>query len=444
MKRFTQKAIFATLTVFSAQALHAQDIDWSSDLGSLDGTSLVISTITDPFIDSMEETIPEFTALTGADVTIDGFGYDALHDRQLLGCSQNDGSTDVLVIDGIWMGEFVEAGCLEPLDDRIAADEDSFAWDDFVADGATQASWDGTRYCAPIGIYYGLMFYRTDLFEAAGLDVPETFDELKEAAAFFTDNPDFPGVYGYAMNNQRGAAAGQQYFEWAFSAGVSPWKSNTIGAENPYADLTPTMNGERSVELVQFFKDMTAYGPPGVESYAWDERATGFANGSLAMINDWSVRAQIAEDPATSQISGKFAAALMPHAEGEKTISPVGGWVMCMNAHSEQKGAAWDLIRWFSSPDVHKEFVLAGGPPSRVSAMEDADIQAKWPWTVQLNEARQTAWAEGRPRHPLTFQLIDETGVEVNRAIIGEKTPQQAMDDANAQAEKMLQRAGLL
>ena len=443
MKRFTQTAICTALACTAGGAM-AQEADWAAELSDLADTRLVISTITDPFINSMENTVPAFTELTGAEVEVDGFGYDALHDRQLLGCSQRDGSTDVLVIDGIWMGEFVEAGCLEPLDERIAAEEETFAWDDFVADGAAQASWQGTRYCAPIGIYYGLLFYRTDLFEQAGLEVPRTFEELKEAAAFFTDNPDYPDVFGYAMNNQRGAAAGQQYFEWAFSAGVSPWASNTVGAEDPYADLTPTMNGEDSVALVQFFKDMTSYGPPGVESYAWDERATGFANGSLAMINDWSVRAQIASDPATSAIAGKFAAALMPHAEGAETVSPVGGWVMCMNAHSEQKDAAWDLIRWFSSPEIHKEFVLDGGPPSRVSAMEDSEIQAKWPWTVQLNEARQTAWSEGRPRHPLTFQLIDETGIEVNRAIIGEKTPQEAMDDANAQAQKMLQRGGLL
>lgn len=415
----------------------AQDAD-------LTGTTLAISTITDPFIDSMERSVPAFEEATSADITIEGFGYDALHDRQLLDCTQANGATDILVIDGIWMGEFVEAGCLDPLEDRIAADEEVFAWEDFTPTGAAQASWEGTRYCAPVGIYYGLLFYRTDLFEQAGLEVPTTLDELKAAAETFTNNPDFPGVYGYAMNNQRGSAAGQQYFEWIFSAGGSPWASNVLGAEDPYADLTPTMNDAASVNLVQFFHDMTAYGPPGVESFAWDERATGFANGSLAMINDWSVRAQIANDPSTSQIAGKFAAALMPHAEGAETVSPVGGWVMCMNAHGEQKEAAWDFIRWFSSPEVHRSYVLDGGPPSRISAMQDPEIQEALPWTVQLNEAWQNAWGDVRPRHALTFQMIDTIGVEVNRAITGEVTAQEAMDAANQQVTQMLERGGFL
>ncbi|WP_210529949.1 ABC transporter substrate-binding protein [Rubellimicrobium arenae] len=434
----------STALVLCSSPVLAQNTNWDEELGDLAGTTLAISTITDPFIDSMQRTAPNFEQLTGASVQIEGFGYDALHDRQLLGCSQQDGSTDILVMDGIWMGEFVEAGCLEPLEDRIAQNEEQIAWSDFTDTGAAQASWEGQRYCMPIGIYYGLLFYRTDLFEQAGLKVPETFDELKQAADFFTDNPDFPGVYGYAMNNQRGAAAGQQYFEWIFSAGGSPWASNTLGAEDPYADLTPTMNDKTSVDLVQFFKDMTAYGPPGVESYAWDERATGFANGSLAMINDWSVRAQIANDPSTSQIAGKFAAALMPHAEGAQTVSPVGGWVMCLNAHSEQKDAAWDFIRWFASPEVHRQYVLEGGPPSRVSAMQDKEVQAKYPWTVQLDQARQNAWGDVRPRHALTFQMIDVIGTEVNRAIIGEVSPQEAMDSANEQVTQMLRQNGLL
>lgn len=274
--------------------------------------------------------------------------------------------------------------------------------------------------------------------------MPETFEELKQVAKTFTDNPDFPGVYGYAMNNKRGAAAGQQWFEWIYSAGGKPWASNDIGAAEPYADQTPLLNSKESVELVQFFKDMVAFGPPGVESFAWDERANAFAAGKLAMINDWSVRAQIANDPAQSQIAGKFKAALMPHKDGGKTVSPVGGWIACVNTHGTQKDTAWAFLKWFGSPAVHKQYVLAGGPPSRLSAMQDAEVQSKYPWTVQLLEAQKDAWVEVRPRHPLAFQLIDTVGADVNKAIIGEATPQAAMDNANTQVTNLLKQNGLL
>ncbi len=434
----------SAVAMLAASAAVAQEIDWKSQLGDHSGKTLRVMTITDPFIDSMKTVKDGFTKLTGANVEIDGYGYDALHEKELLSCSQNDSSYDVMLIDGIWLGEFAEAGCLDPVEDKIAENPDVYSWDDFTPAAAGQASWEGQRVCLPVGIYYELMYYRTDLFEKAGLKVPETFEELKKAAATFTNNKDFPGVYGYAMNNKRGAAAGQQWFEWIYSAGGKPWASNDIGSKEPYKDQTPLFNSKESVDLVQFFRDMVAYGPPGVESFAWDERANAFAAGKLAMINDWSVRAQIANDPKQSQIAGKFKAALMPHKDGDKTITPVGGWIACVNTHGAQKDAAWDYLKWFASKPVHRDFVMAGGPPSRLSAMEDKEVQAKFPWTSVLLEGQKDSWAEVRPRHSVAFQLIDTVGAQVNKAIIGEKSPKDAMDGANADVTKLLKENGQL
>jgi len=445
MTRTFRTLSFSLAALLAASSAFAADIDWKKELGDHAGTTLRMITITDPFIDSIKKTKDGFTDLTGAKVEVEGYGYDALHEKELLGCSQGDSSYDVLMIDGIWIGEFAEAGCIDSVDKKLdAADPKIVDWSDFTPSAAGQASWEGERMCVPVGIYYGLLFYRDDLFEKAGVKVPETFDELKKAAATFTNNPAFPGVHGYAMNNKRGAAAGQQWFEWIYSAGGKPWASNDIGAAEPYKDLTPLFNSKPSVELVQFFKDMTAYGPPGVESFAWDERANAFAAGKLAMINDWSVRAQIANDPSQSQIAGKFKAAPMPHAAGGKTVSPVGGWIACVNAHGKQKEATWDFLKWFMSPGVHRDFVLAGGPPSRLSALTDKEVQAKYPWTAALYEAQKDAWVEVRPRHPVGFQMIDLVGAQVNKAIIGEETPQQAMDKANDEVTKLLQQNGLL
>ncbi|MGN8114347.1 extracellular solute-binding protein [Labrys sp. 22185] len=448
MKRPAFKQIMvgtaSALACLAGLAAHAQDIDWKGKLADQAGKTLKLISISDPFIEAIKATKDDFTKLTGAKVEVDGNGYDALHDKELLNCSQNDSSYDVLLIDGIWIGEFVEAGCIDALDDRIAKEDPKvIAWDDYTSSGAGQASWDNKKYCLPVAIYYELMYYRTDLFEKAKMQPPKTFDELQKAAKFFTNNPDFPGVYGYAMNNQRGAAAGQQYFEWIFNAGGSPWKSNVIGAADPYADMTPTLNSPESLDLVQFFKDMVKFGPPGVESYAWDERASAFASGKLAMMNDWSVRAQIANDPKTSQIAGKFGSVLMPSKAG-KPVPPVGGWVMCLNAHGTQKDAAWDFMKWYASPAEHKRYALAGGTPSRLSAINDAEVQAKFPWTKTIAEAQKTAWTEVRPRIPATFQLIDTIGVNVNKAIIGEMSVKDAMDDANAKATQLLKSSGAL
>ncbi|OMH38845.1 hypothetical protein BGP75_00245 [Motiliproteus sp. MSK22-1] len=426
-------------------AADAGATDWNKELKKHDGVKLRIQTIQDPFIDSLKKISPDFEKLTNSSVEIEGFGYDPLHEKQILNCSQRDDQYDVLFIDGIWTGEFVEAGCIDPIEKRVGrTNPEVTEMDDYIESFTGQAYWNGTLQCLPVAGYWHMLHYRKDLFEKANIKVPETFAELKAAAKFFSESPDFPGVDGMAMNFQRGSAAGQQFFEWIYSAGGKPWESNYPGSNAPYKDQTPLFNSPKAVEMVQFFKDMVPYGPPGVEQFAWDERANAFTQGKVAMINNWSVRTPLFTDPKISKVWDKFDVAMFPHAEGEKSVPPVGGWVMCLNAHSKQKKAAWDFMKWFASPEIHKSFVLAGGPPSRHSAMQDRDIIAAQPWVPTLYESSKKAWAESRPRHAMTFEMIDALGLQVNRAIVGDATPQEAMDRANENITKMLTRAGYI
>lgn len=421
-------------------------VDWSKELGKHDGVDLKIQTINDPFTKALGKTIPEFGAATGAKVSFDELGYGGLYEKQVLNCSQKDDTYDVLFIDGIWVGEFAESGCIEAVEDRVkATDPKVIAMDDYVESFAGQATWDSKLQCLPIAGYWHMLHYRKDLFAKAGLDAPKTFEDMLAAAKLFKDNKDFPELEGgMAMNFQRGAAAGQQYFEWIYSAGGSPWKSNFVGSKEVYSDLTPTVNSAEGVKMVEFFKEIAKYGPPGNESFAWDERANAFTQGKVAMINNWSVRTPGFTNPDTSKVNENFGVAMFPHADGKASVPPVGGWIVCMNAHSKNKDAAWDFMKWFSSPEIHKQFVLAGGPPSRHSAFKDEQINKEQFWTETLYKSAKAAWPDGRPRYPGTFQVIDAIGLEVNRAIIGEVPVKDALDKANDNVTKILKSEGLL
>ena len=434
------------MTLAGSALADGHSVDWSAELGDHSGTDLRIQTINDPFTGALTEVMADFAGVTGANVSMDELGYGGLYEKQILNCSQGDDTYDVLFIDGIWAGEFTESGCIDSVEDRIAAtDESIIAWDDYMESFAGQASWDGQRQCLPVAGYWHMLHYRTDLFEQAGLAAPTTFEEMLSAAEFFKDNPNFPELEGgMAMNFQRGAAAGQQYFEWLYSAGGSPWVTNFVGSDDVYGDLTPTLNSPEAVAMVEFFNEIAQYGPAGVEGFAWDERANAFTQGQVAMINNWSVRTPLFTDPAVSKVNGNFDVAMFPHAEGQSSIPPVGGWIMCINAHSNNKDAAWDFMKWFASPEVHTQFVLAGGPPSRHSAFQDEQVNEDQFWTPTLYESAQAAWPDGRPRYPGTFQVIDAIGLEVNRAIIGEISAQEALDTANENVTRILQGEGLL
>ena len=162
------------------------------------------------------------------------------------------------------------------------------------------------------------------------------------------------------------------------------------------------------------------------------------------MINNWSVRTPLFNDPEISKVKGKFDVALFPHAEGASSVPPVGGWIACVNKHSKNQQAAWDYLKWFASPEIHREWVLMGAPPSRHSAMNDPQINAEQPWTPVLYESSLRAWQELRPRHALTFELIETLGIEVNKALTGESSAQEAMDTANKKIDRLLKSEGYI
>lgn len=445
-------ALVATACGGAAQAPQAQGDDpaaaaakagdWEGKLGDHSGKTLHIIMIQDPWVDAFDQINPAFEQLTGASVQVDAFGYDATHEKEVLAGASKSDEFDVAVLDSPWIGEFAEGGFVDDLKPRIKEDADIVQFDDFVPEFQTVAEWDGEVVGIPFGAYFVMLHYRTDLFEQAGLEPPETIEEWKAAAETFTDNPDFPGVSGTALNNQRGAPVGQAWFEYIWNFGGRPFESTKPGSKDPYANMTPLMDTPEGVAVTQLFVDMLAVQPPGAESFAWDERATTFSVGQTAMVNAWSVRTPGFTDPEQSRVGDTFATTLFPHVEGVEPIPPLGGWVMGINSASGQKDLAWDYIKWFTSPAIHKQFVLAGGPPSRLSTMQDPDVLAAQPWADTLFESQKLTYAEVRPRIPEAFQIIDIVGFHVSRAVQGQVSAEEAMRAADAEVGQLLKKAG--
>jgi len=125
-----------------------------------------------------------------------------------------------------------------------------------------------------------------------------------------------------------------------------------------------------------------------------------------------------------------------------KPVPPVGGWVMGISKYSKQKDLAWDYTKWFTSVDIHKKFVLAGGPPSRYTAMQDSELVSKFPWFKTIEKSAAMAYADCRPRIPESFEIISTVGIYVSRALTGELSAEEAMGKANAQIRDLLKKGG--
>lgn len=433
-------AITAALGILATAS--AQDVDWQAELGDYEGQTLRIIMIQDPWVDAFDVINEQFEALTGARVIIDSFGYDETYNKEVLAGSSGSDEYDVIVLDSPWIGQFAESGFVEDLTPYVEADADIVQFDDFVEVFQEVAEWNGEITGIPFGAYFIMNHYRADLFEEAGLDPIETIDDFIAAAEFFTDNPDHPNLFGTALNNQRGAPIGQAWFEYIWNFGGRPFESTYPGSPDPYADMTPLIDSPESIAVVEFFIDMLQYQPNGAENFAWDERATTFSVGRTAMVNAWSVRTPGFTNPEQSAVGDVFSTTMFPYVDGVDPVPPLGGWVMGMNPNANQKDLAWDYIKWFTSPETHKAFVLEGGPPSRISTLQDDEVLAAQPWAATLFESQALSYPEVRPRIPEAFEIIDTIGLYVSQAVQGQLTPEEAMRQADEAVADLLRENG--
>jgi|HubBroStandDraft_6_1064221.scaffolds.fasta_scaffold12231_5 multiple sugar transport system substrate-binding protein len=436
--RWLAPAVAAACT-FTA---HADSVDWSTQLKKADGKTLRIIMIQDPWVKGFDTIDKEFQKLTGASVVVDAFSYDDVHQKEVLMGNNKSDSYDIVVLDSPWVGEFQQSGYVEDLKPYVEKDSAIIAWDDFVPSFQQVATWKGQYVGIPFGAYFVMFNYRTDLFQQAALQPPKAIEDFFNAAKTFTKNPKFPGMFGTALNNQRGAAVGQAYFEYIFNFGGKPFVSMYPGSPDPYADMTPLLTSPESIAVVQFLKDMLPFQPPGALNIAWDQRANAFATGRIAMVGEWSVREPLYSDPTRSKVVGKFGTEVFPAKQGVKPVPPLGGWVMGINTNTKQKDLAWDYIKWFTSKDTHKKFVLIGGPPSRLSVMQDPEVLKQSPWIQTVYETQSLTFADCRPRIPESFQIIDKVGLHVSEALQGSVSIEEAMKAANQEIGALLKQAG--
>lgn len=418
-------------------------VDWKSELHDWSGKTLRIIMVADPWIDAFYGLNKQFEALTGVKIEMASYGYDQAHEKQILEATQNSSTYDVVVMDSVWVGEFAEIGFAEDLTPWIAETRnDIIAWDDYEVNFREVPIWKDKVVGLPFSPYYILYYYRSDLFEAEGLNPPKTYDEVLDIAKTFTNNDKYPGVYGIAMNNRQGSPVGQAYFEYIYNFGGKPFESTYPGSDDPYSDMTPLLNSPESIAVVNYFKECLQYQPPGALNFAWDERVQLFASGMAAQFADFNLRAPILINPDRSIVSTKFGASMIPSKKDVRPVAPLGGYVMGMNSNSINKELAWDYIKWFCAPDTHKEFVKLSGVPARYSAMDDPELNEKYWWFPTLKEAAATSYADCRPRIPEAQEIIGTIGLWISRALTGELETEEAMNKANEEVRNLLKNRG--
>ncbi len=400
--------------------------------------------------DALKQAAREYEAQTGVRVRIAEFPYDDLFAKELVDLNAQTGAYDVVMLDDPWFARFATPDLLAELTPLYQKQNRAGPDDDFVATSLALCKHPyetGKLYALPYVGNSQLFFYRKDLFDKYNLKAPLTWDDVLASAKVINEGeragaPDGSPVHGYVMRAARGNSVVADFLPifWAF------------GAEMFDQNNKPAVNSPEGIEALKFMLELGKYAPPGYASFNATEVSAHLLQGTAAMSINWPAWISAFSDPAKSKVVGKMAFTTMPskaglaviytgsgaHGDDKAGRAEIGNWLVAIPKGSHNQEAAFDFISWATAPEQMKKSALIGNPPTRRSVFNDAELIAKFPsYPAQLKSLET---AKPRPRTPLWNEIENVFGIYLSRANSGELSAEEAMNQANAEITRIVER----
>ncbi|MCY4179107.1 MAG: extracellular solute-binding protein [Litoreibacter sp.] len=450
--------------------------------GHYDGVTINILTRPGPVIAGrIVERGEEFKAMTGAEVRVAEVPFAEIFQKLLTDWATGTNSVDVGVFASGWGVELVSAGLVQNLDDYIAAD-DKIDLDDiapYFRDFNQKV--EGSTYFITLDGDFQMMYYRTDIFEEAGLEPPTTWDEYLEVGAKIHGmdmNGDGEADYGSCTFMKRNA---QSYFAiQSVAAGLVQSKGTGEGLYFDPDTMKPKINNAAWKRAFEIFKESVAFNPPDVLNHdIGDTRALALA-GRCGMVIDWGDIGPLSIEEG-SQINDKVGAIMMPgstevlntatgeletcnatncpHAVDGVNFAPFaafGGWTAAISntLDDKKKQAAYDFMSYMNQAaqsNVDVTMGWTGYNPYRNSQLEDTALWVEAGFSQESAENYLSAIKDSlnHPNMASDFRIPGAqqyTGVvldrELARYLAGEITVEQALENIEEGWEEITEDFG--
>ncbi|NDV87638.1 extracellular solute-binding protein [Aurantimonas aggregata] len=414
-------------------------------------TTLTIATVNNGDMIRMQGLTQDFTD-KHPDIALNWVTLEenVLRQRVTTDIATSGGQFDVMTIGTyevpIWAGN----DWLVPLENL----GDDYDVDDILPPIREALSADGKLFAAPFYAESAMTLYRTDLFEAAGLEMPEspTWEFIEQAAKTISDAND--DVYGICLRGKPG---------WGENMAFLGSMARSYGANYFDADWQPQFESEGWKTAVdQYVRMLTEYGPPGAASNGFNENLSLFNQGRCAMWMDATVAASFVTDPDESQVAENVGFAPFPC--GIENCPNNGAnwlwaWSLAIPAGSQKAEAAETFIGWATSK-AYLELVAekegwANVPPgTRTSLYENEAYTSEAPFaeaTLNAIDNADPSIQDDKPYVGLQFAAIPEfqglgtsVGQQMAAAVSGNMAVEQALSAAQQAATREMTRAGYI
>jgi multiple sugar transport system substrate-binding protein len=340
------------------------------------------------------------------------------------------GDIDVMAVDVIWPIQLAAQGWIQDLSDRFPKSEQ----DKFLPAPIGASTYEGGIYAVPWFEDAGLLYSRSDLLEQAGFSAPpKTWDELKEMALKTTQDTGTPNGFVFQGSNYEGGVCNGLEYIWTHGGEVL---SETTAGE-------VVIDSPEAAAGLETYHSMVADGvaPKAVANYTETESEPVFGNGEAVFLRVWpSMYGRLTNEFPKVKLE-QVSVSAIPVAPGNDSFSTLGGWNFAINAATDMPDEAWEFIQWMTSEEQLRWRSINGGfIPGRRSLLEDPEVQEATP-VIGLAQEILLDNATSRPVTQYYGDMSLEMQEVFNNALIGDVSPQQAVETLQKDLSSILQQA---
>jgi multiple sugar transport system substrate-binding protein len=322
------------------------------------------------------------------------------------------GECDIFYSDVIWTIEFAGQKWLLETTEYVNQRKG-----EFIPSTLETIKFDGEKYWGvPKQTDAGFLFYRTDQVDSVPPTWQAVYDEAKQANGIVYQGAAYEGLT-------------VDYLELAFAAGGKVLSDDGKKSE---------INSDANLKALQFMVDGIKSGaaPKAVTTYMEEPARRAFENGRATFMRNWPYAYALGQK--AEKIKGKFKVAPYPEFEGGGKAGILGGHNLVISAYSKNPEGAVVLIDYLTAPEAIKrdaaKYSLA--PPLN-ETYADADVKKALPFSDELKQA--VVQAKARPVSPVYPQITSAIYKNVNQALSGQQSPEEALKKADEEINKALQ-----
>lgn len=322
-----------------------------------------------------------------------------MHDQLLNSLSSKSGEYDVISMDVVWAGEFASAGYLQTIDKLLM--DNNWKPTDFNAGSMDSGKYKGKNYVLPYFPDLGFIYFRADIVseeDAAKLKSGDyTFDEF------------------IAMGEKYKGEGGTKY---AYAYQSKQYEGLTVNINEFSSNWTDIEGG------LKYMKEMMDKGltPEDILNYTEGETANAFLNGETVFARNWPyVNGMLQSGEHDVKIEQADYAPLPGGGS-------VGGWILGINANSNNPEGAEEFLKFISGPEGQKINAKEGSYlPGYNPLLEDANVLESN--KLLTNEGFQNALSGtiSRPVVPNYSEVSDKIQINTHQFLSGSGTLEDAV-----------------